>query len=92
MSLDDMALAEGIEGPWHEVAVYVDTVINADGDERPTWRFEGPRCDETCNDPQNCLLQTVYWPPEYHEVPDPGHYLVRVNTAAWIGDLEWQPR
>lgn len=92
MSLDDMALTEGIEGPWHEVAVYVDTFMDDDGDERPGWNFDGPHCTEACDEPGDCLLVTTFWPPEGHEVPHPGHYLVRVNTAAWIGDLEWQER
>ena len=79
-----------IAGEWHEVNVRVDTVMTADG-ERPGYVFEDVRCLD-CERPGDCTFLRQYWPPEFREVPGPGLFLVRYNTAAWIGDLEWQER
>jgi hypothetical protein len=88
-----MVMTTLLKGPWHEVRVYVDTYLDADGDEHDGYFFDVEHSAECDHENDNCILDLDFWPPEAHEIPGVGQQGVRyVIPLSETEDsyLEWR--
>jgi hypothetical protein len=79
-------MSESMAGPEHRLEITIDTYIDRDGDEKPTYAFK-LECPDDCARPKDCLLRDWYFPLEPEEIPGVGAFRVRITSG---GDLEWE--